>query len=231
MDKVKRVCTVEGCDGEAKAHKLCAKHLKRWQRHGHTEQTRPKDWGKRESHSLYQTWAWQRRTRNLRMCSEWRKDFWQFVKDVGKRPSNDHKLQRIDETQPYSIKNFEWVKAEFKKLRSESKREYHRRYQRNYRKTIPGKRAIKNADLKKKFGMSLDDYDKIFKDQNGVCAICGNVETYLDSRTQKVFELAVDHCHDSKKIRGLLCGQCNTGLGCFKDSTDLLTKAVDYLNN
>lgn len=62
------------------------------------------------------------------------------------------------------------------------------------------------------------------EEQGGVCAICGNPET--DKRNHR---LAVDHCHETDKIRGLLCKSCNIGLGMFKDNTNNLTRAVAYL--
>lgn len=58
--------------------------------------------------------------------------------------------------------------------------------------------------------------------QGGVCAICGGKD--------KNFRLAVDHCHQTGKIRGLLCSACNKAIGGFKDSPMLLIKAMRYLH-
>jgi len=91
------------------------------------------------------------------------------------------------------------------------------------------KRARGNL-LMTKFGMTVDEYDSILKRQGGVCAICLNPETWLYSRTGEVKRLAVDHCHTTGKVRGLLCVACNTSLGKFKDDTAILLRAVDYLN-
>jgi len=87
------------------------------------------------------------------------------------------------------------------------------------------KSKYKNYTLKKTFGITLEQYHKIFDQQNGCCAIC--------QKHQKEFKraLAVDHCHKTKIIRGLLCGNCNTGIGKLKDSIKLLQKAIDYLIN
>lgn len=87
----------------------------------------------------------------------------------------------------------------------------------------------KNAHLKRKFNISIEDYNKMLTDQNGTCAICSLPETKKHHKG-KVADLAVDHCHKSGKVRGLLCWTCNASLGKFKDSTELLQKAIDYLN-
>lgn len=81
----------------------------------------------------------------------------------------------------------------------------------------------KNRTLKRKYGLTLADYQELFEQQNGVCAICARIE---ENRM-----LAVDHCHDETgRVRGLLCGTCNRALGLFKDSPELLAKAKEYVS-
>ena len=87
---IKRVCIVEGCRNWAtRPDDLCGKHWMRMQRHGSTDQTRPKDWGSREKHPLYNAWTWRRRERINTICDAWRNDFWLFVSDVGESPGKD----------------------------------------------------------------------------------------------------------------------------------------------
>lgn len=74
---------------------------------------------------------------------------------------------------------------------------------------------------KKAYGLSIDDYEKLILEQNGVCAIC--------SRLPNGRNLSVDHNHVTGKIRGLLCLPCNTMLGMANDSIDILIKAIEYL--
>lgn len=62
----------------------------------------------------------------------------------------------------------------------------------------------------------------MYAKQGGRCAICEN--------NLEIDKLNVDHCHTTNKIRGLLCDQCNYGLGNFKDNVSTLTKAIKYLN-
>ena len=79
----------------------------------------------------------------------------------------------------------------------------------------------RRKDFKKKYSITPEDYDKIYDLQNGRCAIC--------SKEQEKYTLAVDHCHDSNQIRGLLCQQCNVGIGMFNNEPSLLIQAAGYL--
>jgi hypothetical protein len=71
--------------------------------------------------------------------------------------------------------------------------------------------------------ISTFEYAKLLVEQNNACAICGVEATELKR------ELSVDHNHETNKIRGLLCHHCNIGLGNFRDSTTLLSVAIEYL--
>lgn len=75
---------------------------------------------------------------------------------------------------------------------------------------------------KLKLDFSLDDYDALLAKQDGKCAICSGAPP-----ADRSFEL--DHDHESNKVRGLLCLDCNTGLGKFKDSPFVLEAAIGYL--
>lgn len=80
---------------------------------------------------------------------------------------------------------------------------------------------VKNAKYKRQFGITLEDYYKISELQNHRCAICGKEENGK--------QLAVDHCHETGKVRGLLCSNCNLGLGKLGDSIESVGKALAYL--
>lgn len=84
---------------------------------------------------------------------------------------------------------------------------------------------IRNNKLKHNFGITLDQYNKLLQTQNGCCAICNAHESNFNKK------LAVDHCHITKKIRGLLCSNCNIAIGKLKGdkNTDLLKNAIKYL--
>lgn len=81
----------------------------------------------------------------------------------------------------------------------------------------------RKTDLYRKYNMSPRQYEKLFEKQGGYCAICGIHQSKLKTR------LCVDHNHIANKVRGLLCVACNRGLGYFKDSCSILTKANQYL--
>lgn len=80
-----------------------------------------------------------------------------------------------------------------------------------------------------RYGITADEYDAMFKEQDGKCAICGQSKLPIDPRTGKTYDLAIDHCHRTDRVRKLLCPHCNVGLGAFKDSPELLHAAISYL--
>ena len=81
---------------------------------------------------------------------------------------------------------------------------------------------------KRRFGISLDDYNALLEKQNGVCAICKNTETETGNGGD-IKRLSVDHCHTTGIVRGLLCASCNNLLFRAKDNTVLLRTAAVYL--
>lgn len=99
------------------------------------------------------------------------------------------------------------------------------------RKTDPQKQRLidKHWRLIRKFNITLDQYYQMLAKQNNCCAICKNPETRIDKRTAELTMLAVDHCHKTQKVRGLLCAKCNQGIGYFNDNIESLESAAQYL--
>lgn len=87
----------------------------------------------------------------------------------------------------------------------------------------------RNYGLKRFYGIDLAKYQEMLLAQNGVCAICFKPETSVVNG--KIKPLAVDHCHNSDKIRGLLCARCNQAIGLLGEDVNVLTSAIDYLRN
>lgn len=83
----------------------------------------------------------------------------------------------------------------------------------------------KNRDtkLRKAYGISLAEYNEMLKSQGGKCAICGGCEPIEDRM------MAVDHCHTTGKVRGILCSNCNRAIGLFRDNIESLKNAIKYL--
>jgi hypothetical protein len=73
-----------------------------------------------------------------------------------------------------------------------------------------------------KYGLEPEDKKTLIEKQNNSCAICGY------KFGQKEGDMHIDHCHTTNVVRGLLCNSCNTGLGHFRDSPELLNKAAEY---
>ena len=120
-------------------------------------------------------------------------------------------------------------KSECKKCSSKRSRkwEVENRDKKNLRSRNRGKSSEerRRSSLMSKFKMTEVDYNKIYNQQNGKCAICGSASYGKAGATK----LAVDHCHKTGKIRGLLCFNCNTMLGKVKDSIETLESAIIYL--
>lgn len=119
-------------------------------------------------------------------------------------------------------------------LRSEC-RECRNKYRREFRKKNPIKFLTyenteefkfksRNSRLKRDYGISIEDFEKMEKNQNKVCAICKNTESHKTK-----IHLSVDHNHKTSKVRGLLCHRCNVVLGLIKEDFKILKSIVEYL--
>lgn len=91
------------------------------------------------------------------------------------------------------------------------------------------KRIIRRASLKKYYGMTIEDYDKMYFRQNGVCLTCGKSETAKNQ--YGIRRLAVDHDHKTGKVRGLLCTCCNRLIGLARDDINTLKRIIEYLGD
>ena len=98
-------------------------------------------------------------------------------------------------------------------------------YMKAHREAFPD--FWKNTHLQRQFGITLAEYSQMVADRSNKCDICGQQETQM--RGGKVKALAVDHNHTTGAVRGLLCSDCNTALGKFRDSEDILSSAIAYL--
>ena len=81
--------------------------------------------------------------------------------------------------------------------------------------------SVRRYHLRRTYGLSWQDFEDMLARQKGACALCRR-------KFGKKRKCCVDHCHKWRKARGLLCRQCNTGLGCFEDNPVLARRAADY---
>ena len=106
-----------------------------------------------------------------------------------------------------------------------------REYMRKKRAGIPIEKkkaeyvSKRNYYLKHKYGITEKQYDEMLELQHFGCAICKSVHT----KSSVAKRLVVDHCHTTKKVRGLLCSSCNKAIGLLEDSTEFLSSAIRYL--
>lgn len=185
---------------------------------------RPADWGSREKHPLYALWGWHRNRNRYGMVPEWASDFWAFVAGVGERPSPEHRLRRHEVTKPIGPNNFFWDLKYALGSNADNTLATRAAYMREYRKRRP--RNVRNTELKKQYGITLEDWEQLYTAQGGVCAVCKTCESEKSSRYAN---LAVDHCHTTGKVRGLLCNACNRALGFLRDSPELARALADYV--
>jgi Recombination endonuclease VII len=131
-------------------------------------------------------------------------------KDCGRAYRHSWYLKNKDrvnaEANDYKKQNPEWYAA----WQAKNRVERHDRWKHN--------------ELRIAHGIGLDEYRELEKAQGGLCAICGEPQT----STHRQY-LCVDHDHKTRKVRGLLCGSCNMGLGRFKDDPVRLRAAAEYL--
>lgn len=95
-------------------------------------------------------------------------------------------------------------------------------YRREHNATPERRRKQRDTYYRRTFGISADDFDAMLESQGGGCAICRK-------RPERLASLHVDHCHGTGRVRGIVCVNCNQGLGQFNDSPELLLRAAEYL--
>lgn len=228
-----KICAVEGCGREVRGRGYCEMHYMRLHRHGSVDAGRPDWYGTKSSHPMYITWVAAKREKKL--CDAWRDDFWKFLDDISPIPEGSWRLRRVDASLPYSKENIFWKQVVISRAKSESESSYQKR-RREAKLYVESPENRRKYNLRSNHGMSVEQYEQMLADQNGLCAICGKAETKPSTGgSDKPLPLAVDDCHKtrqsgkSKGIRGLLCQACNIGLGKFDDDPEMLRKAAAYL--
>lgn len=121
-----------------------------------------------------------------------------------RKNSEKRKAAAREHMRRYREKNPELTRAAVKKWREDNKEK------------------IKNSHLVRNYGITLDQMNAMFLAQGSACAICR-------SKTTKGLNWHVDHCHQTGRVRGVLCNHCNLMIGHAKDRIETLLAAVEYL--
>ena len=100
-------------------------------------------------------------------------------------------------------------------------------FKQRYQKSDPLKN--RKYHIKRYYGLEWVDYELLYESQNGKCKLC--LSPILLYERDKLGVAHVDHCHNTGKVRGLLCHFCNSGIGYLQDNSMLLRKAADYLDS
>ncbi len=129
-----------------------------------------------------------------------------------------------------SIMRAKGRRVQSEQWRQENKPRTNARMTRWRRDTVAGVNRVEHESLMRRFrehGLTLDQYHAIVEKQDFCCAICGEVPTDNCGGSHDGFH--IDHHHVTGKVRGLLCGTCNVGIGMLKDSSEVIIKAAEYL--
>lgn len=228
------MCSTEDCKGILFARGLCQACYTRLRRNGTIERRYVKNSGvcsksdcglpsfsknlckkhyDRQRHPLSVVWRLLRSRNAGAYPPEWNR-FEVFIATVGDRPSDKHQLRRKNATLPWSLTNWEWLEPIVVPDRYS-----------------PGQRSIyeRSWRFKKRYGITVEDYDRMLAEQGGLCATCRRPSTQVHAKSGKLRDLAVDHDHKTNAVRGLLCTDCNVVLGLVEDNPDRLRVLIDYL--
>jgi hypothetical protein len=144
---------------------------------------------------------------------EYKKEYYKKHKDIIKKRASDY--QKVNKKRALEYQK------EYQKNNKEKIKEYRKKYRRKCKDKI--NMAVRKYHLVYKYGITVDEYNKIFEKQKGCCAICGKHQ----NECKRI--LGVDHNHITGKVRGLLCTSCNQLLGFAQEDIKILKNSVDYL--
>lgn len=126
----------------------------------------------------------------------------------------------------YKKQNREYINAQQRERRKMNIISYKQK-ESEYRNK--NRQSIRENHSARKYGMTIEQYKEFIINHNNLCSICFKEETRKTRDGETTSTLCVDHCHDTGRVRGLVCHNCNNGLGRFFDSIELLQSAIDYL--
>ena len=163
--------------------------------------------------------------KTCRVCGE-EKPLDEYHKNKGNKDGHLNACKKcvLQQSKEYRSENRDKI-LEYKKeyySRPENK-DRRSEYMKDYFSKPENKDREKSRQLQKKYGITLDEYNQMFTDQNGCCAVCGKHES------NQVRSLAVDHDHETGEVRELLCTSCNTSLGLLQENEEILLSMLAYI--
>ena len=181
---------------------------------------------RREAARIYARYRalWKRTLRDAAGLTGW-SDFEQFKEEVGTELREFQSLVPVDGSKPIGPANWKWTEPLYSKFDTSTK-EGRNAYGRALKEQSP--HIWRDQNFRKNFGITLVQYQAMSDNQGGVCATCKRPERR--TRGGKVTWMAVDHCHSTGAVRGLLCSSCNQAIGLMKDDPEILRAAADYLD-
>lgn len=248
----RKPCTFEGCDLASKARGYCANHYQRLKKHGDPAIVLTK---KGQAPKFCTVEGCGKKHAGLGYCDTHRVRFHKYgtpTPEGIKFPSAHGEYLSDGITKTCSTCLIEKPVAEFGKqkirpdgldilcrpcLRARNLKRYKdpeirqkiRDSGARWRERNPDSDA--NRRLIRVYGITLAEYDELFEAQGGVCALCKKGESTKRMKKGEGRErLAVDHCHDTGRVRGLLCFKCNTAIGSLGDTEEDARKVVEYLS-
>jgi hypothetical protein len=139
----------------------------------------------------------------------------QYCKECWKDHYKAHRQRNLERGHQRYESNKAWIldknKRRYEKLKAE------------FGSDVSFPEIKRNRHYKTRYGIDIETYNLLLLQQNHSCLICGVHQKELTKR------LAIDHCHQTGKVRGLLCAKCNKGLGQFNDNPELIKRAAAYL--
>lgn len=150
-------------------------------------------------------------------------------KPISDRYYSTHKQDRVEYAKKYREENMPKIleyRKSTKNIKSQKNKEWYQTVKEEKKKFYhENKEHKKNITYKSKYGITLEEYNKLLTSQNNACAICKS------SGDECGRALAIDHDHLTGKIRGLLCSKCNISLGNINDNIEILETMIQYLKN
>jgi hypothetical protein len=126
------------------------------------------------------------------------------------------RLEQLESNYYKSSEKKDGLQNECKACNTSRKKSWHQ--------TDSGKASSANTKLKRRYGITLSEYESMVLEVGSKCEICGDTKSYLNHK------LCIDHDHNTGNIRGVLCKACNLAVGNLKDSPELALKTFEYLN-